>query len=340
MHRKPVEEQVVVIVGASSGIGRETARRFARRGAKLVLSARSATDLQSLVQEIREMGGRATTVIADVTDPREVAAIAERAVEAHGRIDTWIHLAAVGVWATFEQTTPEEFRQVIDVNLNGQAYGAMAALPHLRRAGGGALIHVSSVEARVSLPFQSAYAASKHGMDGFIRSLRLELEREGAPISVTQVLPSAINTPFFDKARTRLGVKPKPMGPIYDPCLVANVILYAAEHPARDIVVGGGGAAILLGQRLSPRLIDRYLLWNGFRAQRTAEPRSESAPTSLFRPLSGAGRVRGEQSDRARSSSGYTWMATHPTVVRGAVIGGSLALVAGCVLRAARSREP
>jgi NAD(P)-dependent dehydrogenase (short-subunit alcohol dehydrogenase family) len=338
VHLRPVEEQVVAIVGASSGIGRETARRFARRGARLILAARGATDLQSLVQEIRELGGRATTVIADVTNPREVASIAERAVEAHGRLDTWVHLAAVGLWATFEQTTPEEFRQIIDVNLMGQAYGAMAALPYLRRAGGGALIHISSVEARVALPFQSAYAASKHGVDGFVQALRLELEREGAPISVTQVLPSSIDTPFFDKARTKIGVKPRGMSPIYDPGLVANAILHAAEHPTREIVVGGGGAALLIGNRVSPRLTERYLLWAGFRSQRSGEARSESAPTSLFRPLSGAGRVRGEAGERTRCTSGYTWVETHPNVLRGAILGGALAAAVGLIARASRER--
>jgi NAD(P)-dependent dehydrogenase (short-subunit alcohol dehydrogenase family) len=335
---KPVEDQVVAIVGASSGIGRETARRFARRGARLVLAARSATDLQSLVQEIRELGGRATTVIADVTDPREVAAIAERAIEAHGRLDTWVHLAAVGLWATFDQTTPGEFKQIIDVNLMGQAYGAMAALPHLRR-GGGALIHVTSVEAQVALPFHSAYAASKHGVDGFIQALRLELEREGAPISVTQVMPSAINTPFFDKARTKLGVKPRGLGPIYDPGLVADVILYAAEHPTRDVVVGGAGAALLFARRVSPRIAERYLLWNGFRPQRTGEPRSASAPTSLFRPLPGTGRVRGEPIGRTRCTSGYTWVETHPTVVRGALLGAAVAVAVSWLAREARNRQ-
>jgi NAD(P)-dependent dehydrogenase (short-subunit alcohol dehydrogenase family) len=155
MRLKPIDQQVAVIVGASSGIGRETARRFAKRGAKLVVSARSRPGLASLVAEIQGEGREVTAIPADVVEFAQVNAIAGRAIEAYGRLDTWVHLAAVSVYAAFEQTTPEEFRRVIDVNLLGQVYGAMAALPHLRREGRGALIHVSSVEARRALPLQS-----------------------------------------------------------------------------------------------------------------------------------------------------------------------------------------
>ena len=236
MRLKPVEEQVVALMGASSGIGRESALRFARRGAKVVVSARGEEGLASLVDEIRREGGQATAVVADTSDFEQVKAVADRAVEEYGRLDTWVHLAAVGLFATFEQTTPEEFARVIDVNLMGQVYGAMAALPHIKREGRGAMIHISSVEAKRSFPFHSAYGASKHGIDGFLEALRVELKHEGWPISVTQVLPGTINTPFFDKGRTKIGVKPVGIPPIYEPETVANVIVYAAENPARDLV--------------------------------------------------------------------------------------------------------
>jgi NAD(P)-dependent dehydrogenase (short-subunit alcohol dehydrogenase family) len=231
MQLKPVEEQVVVLMGASSGIGRETALRFAERGARVVVSARSEEGLNSLVEEVRRKGGQATAMPAEVTDFEQVRAVADRAVVEYGRLDSWVHLAAVGLFATFEQTTPEEFARVIDVNLMGQVYGAMAALPHLKREGRGALIHISSVEAKRSFPFHSVYAASKHGIDGFLEALRVELRHEGWPISVTQVMPGTINTPFFDKGRTKLGVKPVGIPPIYEPKTVANIILYAAENP-------------------------------------------------------------------------------------------------------------
>src|SRR5215208_7918013 len=177
MQLKPVEEQVVALMGASSGIGRETALRFADRGAKVVVSARGEAGLASLVDEIGREGGEATYVIADTSEFDQVKAVADRAVEVYGNIDTWVHLAAVGLFATFEETTPEEFERVIDVNLMGQVYGAMAALPHIKREGGGALIHVSSMGAKRSIPLQSAYCASKHGIDGFLESLRVELRR-------------------------------------------------------------------------------------------------------------------------------------------------------------------
>jgi NAD(P)-dependent dehydrogenase (short-subunit alcohol dehydrogenase family) len=170
MRLKPVGEQVVVLMGASSGIGRETALRSARKGAKVVVSARGEEGLASLEEEIRRDGGEATYVVADTSEFGQVKAVAERAAEEYGTLDTWVHLAAVGLFATFDETTPEEFARVVDVNLMGQVYGAMAALPHLKREGKGALIHVSSVEAKRSFPFHGAYGASKHGIDGFLEA--------------------------------------------------------------------------------------------------------------------------------------------------------------------------
>jgi NAD(P)-dependent dehydrogenase (short-subunit alcohol dehydrogenase family) len=326
MRLKPVEEQVVALMGASSGIGRESALRFARRGAKVVVSARGEEGLASLVSEIRTEGGEATAVVADTSDFEQVKAVADRAVEGYGRLDTWVHLAGVGLFATFEQTTPEEFARVIDVNLMGQVYGAMAALPHLKREGRGALIHVSSVEAKRSFPFHSAYGASKHGMDGFLEALRVELKHEGWPISVTQVLPGTINTPFFDKGRTKLGVKPVGIPPIYEPETVANVIVYAAENPARDLVSGGAARALILNQRLSPRMLDAVLATRaGFSPQKTDEPRSEDDPDTLYGPIPGHDTAR--NGFRAFSRSLYNWLQMHPTARRGAVAGTALGLL-------------
>src|SRR5215208_2782510 len=320
---KRVGEQVVVLMGASSGIGRESALRFARKGAKVVVSARGEEGLNSLVQEIRDEGGEAIAVPADTSDFGQVKAVAERAVEDYGRLDTWVHLAAVGLFATFEETTPEEFARVVDVNLMGQVYGAMAALPHLKREGRGALIHVSSVEAKRSFPF---HGASKHGIDGFLEALRVELKHEGWPIGVTQVMPGTINTPFFDKGRTKLGVKPVGVPPIYEPETVANIILYAAENPVRDLVSGGAAQALILNQRLSPRMLDAILTTRaGFSPQETEEPRSEDDPDNLYAP------IRGHDTTRngfwALSRSLYNWLQMHPTVRRGAAAGTALVLL-------------
>jgi NAD(P)-dependent dehydrogenase (short-subunit alcohol dehydrogenase family) len=327
MRLKPVGEQVVALMGASSGIGRESALRFAGQGAKVVVSARGEEGLASLVDEIRREGGEAIYVVADTSDFEQVRAVADRAVEEYGRLDTWVHLAAVGLFATFEQTTPEEFARVIDVNLMGQVYGAMAALPHLKREGGGALIHVSSVEAKRSFPLHSAYGASKHGMDGFLEALRVELKHEGWPISVTQVLPGTINTPFFDKGRSKIGVKPVGIPPIYEPETVANVIVYAAENPARDLVSGGAARALILNQRLSPRMLDAVFATRaGFNPQKTDEPRSERDPDNLYGPIPGHDTAR--NGFRAFSRSLYNWFEMHPTARRGAAAGLALGLLA------------
>jgi len=321
MRLKPVENQVVALMGASSGIGRGTALQFAERGAKVVVSARNEEGLNSLVEEILDKGGQATAMPADVTECEQVKAVADRAVEEYGRLDTWVHLAAVLLVASFEETSPEEFARVIDVNLMGQVYGAMAALPHIKREGGGALIHVSSMGAKRSIPLQSAYCASKHGIDSFLESLRVELQREKLPISVTQVMPATINTPLFDKARTKLGVKPVAPPPIYQPGIVSEAILHAAENPARDLIVGGAAKAVILSQAASPRLLDILLKLRGFEVHYTSEPKPEDAPDNLYEPIDGHNVVEGSFGVRAYPRSLYNWLQMHPMVKQGVVAG-------------------
>ncbi len=335
MQLKPLSDQVVVVVGAGSGIGRETALRLARRGAKVVVSGRGEPGLNSLVDEIRRTGGEATAVAADVAEFDQVQAIADQAAATYGRIDTWVQLASAGIWATFEQTTPAEFKRVVDVNLTGQAYGMMAALPYLRAEGRGALIHISSIEAHLPIPLQSAYGAAKHGLAGLIDVVRMELAHEGVPISVTNIMPSGINTPFFDKARTKLGVKPKPLPPIYQPHLVADAILYAAEHPRREVFVGGGGAAAVIMRRIAPRLLDGVLQRVAFSLQRTNTPKSADAAHNLFEPITGYDQVTGDFDRQAKSWSLYTGLALRPTLRR-TLLGATAAVAAAGVLRAVK----
>lgn len=313
LNLKPINEQVVVVVGANSGIGRETALRFAERGAKVVVAGRSLPALTELVHEIQSRGGEAAAHAADVSQHEQMQALADRAVELYGGIDTWVHAAAVSVYAPFQATRPEEFRQVVEVNLVGQAYGAMAALPHLKRTGG-ALIHIGSVESRRSFPLHSAYAASKHGMIGFIDALRMELRHDQTPISVTTILPAGINTPFFDKSLTRLGVKPRPSPPVYEPGLVAEAILYAAEHPVREIYVGGAGKLLEFLQRLSPNLADLLLYRSTYQVQRTNQPKTDQAPHNLYEHLDGYDQVQGSFGKEARSTSIYTGIQIHPVL--------------------------
>jgi len=311
---KSIENQVVVVMGASSGIGRETALRFANRDAKVVVAARSEAGLRSLEDEIRGLSGEARAVVADVSKFEQVEAVAQSAVEEYGRLDTWVHLAAAGLFAPFDQTEPDEFKRVVDVDLMGQVYGAMAALPHIKREGRGALVHISSVVGKRSAPLQSAYSASKHGVDGFLESLRIELLHEGwNSIGVTNIMPAAINTPFFTKARTKLGVKPKGFPPIYQPGVVVDAILYSAEKAPREIVAGGAGKGMLLTQRLSPRLMDAIMVRGGFGSQMTDEPKSTADPDGLFAPMKGQDRAEGDFSEQALPRSSLTWLDTRLT---------------------------
>ncbi len=335
MKLKSIEQQVVAVVGASSGIGRETALRFAKRRAKLVVSARSESGLNSLVEEISHLGGAAIAVPADVSSFEQVQKIADATVSHYGRLDTWVHAAATAVIAPFEQVTPDEFKRVMEVNLMGQVYGAMVALPHLRREGGGALIHVSSVEARRALPLQSAYSASKHAIEGFLDSLRVELQHEGVPISVTNVMPATINTPFYNKARTKLGVKPTGVPPYYHPKLVAEAILHVAENPTRDIIVGDVGRLLDLIQKLSPELTDALLKSIAVEGQRTNTTKFESDPNNLFEPITEEGydRTTGDFNDKMIPSF-LDWLDFYPAAKWGAVAGlGALALLAAQVLQ-------
>ena len=318
MQLKQIQDQVVVVVGASSGIGRETALQFAKKQAKVVVSGRSEAKIASLVDEIRGFQGEVTSVIADVADFDQVKAIAEKAVEVYGRIDTWVHLPATAVFALFEETKPEEFKRVIEVNLLGQVYGAMAALPYLKQQGRGALIHISSIEGIRSLPLQSSYGSAKHGIEGFLESLRVELQHEGIPISVTSIKPSVINTPFWDNAMTRLGVQPAGIPPYYDPRLVVDAILYTATNPTRDFFVGDSARVLDFLQKLSPSLVDALLVQIGFPFQKTDKPKSEHDSNNLYEPVLTDTRVDGDFRTMVIPSL-LDWVDKNPALKWGAV---------------------
>ncbi|GIF14972.1 SDR family oxidoreductase [Actinoplanes teichomyceticus] len=303
---RPISEQVVVITGASSGIGRAAALAFAARGARVVCAARGAPALDTLVARIHADGGSAVAVPTDVADPRAVRALAEAAERRYGRIDTWVNNAAVGVWGRVEDITDAEFDRVMRVNFLGQVHGAHAALPALRRAGGGVLIGVVSAEGACAVPLQGPYVASKFAARAFYDSLRAELALEGAPVAVTAILPASIDTPFFEHARSKLGAMAKPPPPVYAPEIVADTLVYAAAHPRREIPVGGAAAGLMLGQRLAPALTDALLSIRRVGAGTQRAGRPDSGVDNLDGPVAEPGRVNGGHPGRVLRHSPFT----------------------------------
>jgi short-subunit dehydrogenase len=303
---RPIDGQVVVVTGASQGIGRATALSFARRGASVVAAARNEEALRNLIEEIDRHGGTGAYVIADVADGAQVDRVAAKAVDRFGRIDTWVNNAAVSVYAPVADLEPAEMDRVVAVNLLGVMHGSRAAIPHLRRAGGGTIVNVGSALSDRAVPLQSAYVASKHGVAGFSEALRLELAEDGPEIDVVLIMPSSMNTPLFRFARSKLGVQPMPVPPVYDPRIVADAIVHAAEHGGREIVVGGWGKLLTLAQWISPSLLDRYMLQGARAWKQQMTRRPDDARDNLFEPSTGPGSVSGEFGAGLNRTSAYT----------------------------------
>src|SRR5688572_17270815 len=282
----PIHEQVIVVTGASSGIGLVTAKQAAGLGARVVLAARNGHDLDQAVDEIRRAGGRAVHTVADVADPDHVDRIAESALHAFGGIDTWVNNAAVSMYGRTMELSIADMRRQMDVNYWGQVYGSRAAVRHMRQRGG-ALINVGSALCDRAIPLQGNYCAAKHALKAFTDALRMELEEEGAPVSITLVKPASIDTPFFEKARTYFDVEPQPVPPVYAPEVVADVILHAAEHPLRELIAGGSGAK-LSAARFLPRLADLYMERWTFDSQQTDIPANGRAD-NLYEPVADDG---------------------------------------------------
>jgi NAD(P)-dependent dehydrogenase (short-subunit alcohol dehydrogenase family) len=307
---KRLEDQVIVITGGTSGIGLSTARRAAERGARVVLCSRNEPELRETVAAIEGNGGTARSVVADVANQDEVERVAAAAIEEFGGLDTWVNNAGVSFYGRLTEVAIEDMRRLFEVNFWGTVFGARAAVPRLR-GNGGALINLGSIVSDRAIPLQGAYSASKHAVKGFTDALRMELEEEGAPISVTLIKPSAIDTPYFEHAKNYMAVEPKPPAPVYAPEVVADAILRAAEHPVRDVTIGGGGRFLAALETAMPRLTDIYMERAMFSSQRSNVP-SETRPGNLFAAAAQGARERGGYRGHVMRSSMHTRAALSP----------------------------
>jgi NAD(P)-dependent dehydrogenase (short-subunit alcohol dehydrogenase family) len=322
---KSIEEQVIVITGASSGIGLATAMLAAKRGARVVLNSRDEQDLTAAVEQIRADGGHAIHHAGDVADPEAMRSLAERAVGEFGRIDTWVNNAGVSVYGRIEEVSLEDARRLFDTNYWGVVHGSLAAIPRLRLAGG-ALINIGSILSSTGYPLQGHYTASKHAVKGFTDSLRIELEEAAVPVSVTLIQPAAIDTPYPQHAKSYLGVEPKHLPPVYAPEVVAQAIVHCAEHPQRDVLVGGSGKVFAATEKYTPRLGDLMKEKTGFTGQYSDQP--DRGEDTLHAPRPGDGRVHGDYPGRVLQSSLYTKARLNrgATLLSLAVVGAGLAL--------------
>ena len=320
----PLREQVIVITGASSGLGLVTAKRAASRSARVVLAAHNENDLRAGCDAIRQEGGRAIYVVADVSNADDVRKIGDTAAAEFGQIDTWVNNAAVSTYGKTYEIPLEDMRRQMDVSFWGQVYGSREAVRHLRQRGG-ALVNVASGVADRAIPLLGMYCAAKQALKAFSDALRMELENDGVPISVSLVKPASIDTPFYDKAKTFIGVDPRPIPPVYAPEIVADVILRCAEKPTREMIAGGAAELMNLA-RLAPRVADRYMEKRLFRQQRTSQAASPDRPANLYRPLPyDGGERRRNWKGRTKETSALTWAEMRPA----ATVAGLVALMVG-----------
>ena len=323
---KPINQQVIVITGASSGIGLATARLAAKRGARLVLAARSSDDLEQLVQELTAGGAQAVSVGADVGREDDVRGIATLAQQRFGGFDTWVNNAGVSIYGEALTVPVDDMRRLFETNWWGVVHGSRVACEHLVRHGG-ALINIGSEVSDKAVPLQAAYSASKHAVKGWTDGLRMELQQQGAPVSVTLIKPGPIDTPYTQHAKNYLADKPTHAPPVYAPDSVAEAILHAATTPVRDLFVGGGARMVASMDHWAPRLTDRVVGTMIGRGTHSGRP---VQPGDALHHAGGGLRERGDYEGLVRRSL-YTTAATHP-VATGAVALGATLLI-GSLLR-------
>ena len=325
---------VAVVTGASSGVGRACAREFARRRARVALLARGVDGLEAARREVVDLGGHPLVIPLDVADAAAVEAAAE-AVEAElGPIDVWVNNAMLSVFSPVAELTADDVRRVTEVTYLGYVHGTLAALRRMLPRDRGVIVQVGSALAYRAIPLQAAYCAAKHAIEGFTESLRCELLHDRSGVRVTMVQLPALNTPHFSVVKTRLPRHPKPVPPIFQPELAARAIVFAAEHPRRELWVGGSTVKALLGNKLAPALVDRYLARSGYAAQQTDAPVERERADNLGDAVAGDRGAHGIFDREARSASLQVVAATHRRL-----LGTGLTAAAVAAYVAARRRR-
>jgi NAD(P)-dependent dehydrogenase (short-subunit alcohol dehydrogenase family) len=316
-------KQVVVITGASAGVGRATVRAFARRGADIGLVARGIDGLESARRDVEAEGGHALVLPADVANADEIEAAAERVERELGPIDVWVNNAMVSVFSPIKELQPEEVKRVTDVTYLGVVYGTLAALKRMLPRDSGTIVQVGSALAYRGIPLQAAYCGAKHAIQGFTESLRCELLHDHSRVHVTMVQLPAMNTPQFDWVKSRLPREPQPVPPIYAPEIAAEAIMWSAQHRRRELSVGVPTVAAIWGNKIASGLLDRYLAATGYDSQQTEQPADPDRPHNLWTPLPGDHGAHGRFGAHSASVSPQTWMNEHLGIVCGLAAGGA-----------------
>ena len=300
--------EVVVVTGASAGVGRAVIREFARRKAAIGLIARDRARLEAAKREVEQQGGSALVLSVDVADSSAVQRASDQVVDAFGPLDIWVNNAMTTVFAPLKEIRPEEFKRATEVTYLGCVYGTMAALGHMLKRDQGTIVQVGSALAYRSIPLQAPYCGAKHAIVGFTDSLRCELIHQKSNVRVTVVHLPAMNTPQFSWCRTRLPRQPQPVPPIFQPEVAARAIYYAAHNERREVFVGGSTMKAIYGQDVAPSFADWYLGTHGYEAQQTGELIPPDRPDNLFEPVSGDWAAHGIFTKEAKDFSLQNWV--------------------------------